>query len=315
MGDGKKVRDSIMKKNFFSIGIILIILFFSCFSQLNAQDAQSYYQDGYQFFSQGDYRRAEENYKKAIELDTNFENAHYWLGKTYRQTGQYDQAIAQWITVLRINPRNSYAFQYLNDSFRSTSRVSGGEAGDYLAEGLKLIDIQKDVFLNEESVNNYSLLSAIPYFRKTIDLDNNNITAYYWLAETYEALSKKVSWQYTSLAISSFEKAITAEEKKNPSAFQRPSEYWYSYQELIGIFHSLGLNERKDNLLTQLQKIKAAPYEQALKNAGYTDLGYPDIIEIIQENSKELIELWKYEKEKKAFRVINKEIIREELFE
>ena len=315
MEDDKKVRYPIKRIIFLNIGIILIILFLGCFSQLNAQDAQSYYQDGYQFFSQGDYGRAEENYKKAIEMNPNFENAYYWLGKTYRQTGQYDRAIAQWIAVLKINPRNSYAFQYLNDSFRSTSRTSGGNAGDYLAEGLKLIDIEKDVFLNEESVNQYSLLSAIPYFRKTIDLDNDNIAAYYWMAETYEALSKKVSWQYTSLAISSFEKAIEAEEKKNPIAFQRPSEYWYSYQELISILQSLGLSEKKDSLLAQLQKIKAAPYERALTNAGYTDLGYPDTIEIIQENSKELIELWKYKNEKKAFRVINKEVMGEELYE
>ena len=315
MHSDKKTSNLKIEKKFLKIAVILIILFFSYFSQLNAQDAQSYYQDGYQFFSQGDYNKAEENYKKAIELNPNFENAHYWLGKTFRQTGQYDRAVTQWINVLRINPRNSYAFQYLNDSFRNTSKVTSDRSGDFLLAGLNLIEIQKDIFLDEKSVDNYSLLSAIPYLKKAADLNSNNIAAYYWLAEVYEALSKKVSWQYTSLAISSFEKVIATEEKNNPSAFQRPSEYWYSYQELIRIFQSLGLNERKDDLIEQLREVKAAPFEQVLNNAGYTNLGYPDTIEIIKEDSKELIELWKYEKEQKTLRIVNKEVVGEELFE
>lgn len=315
MYSDKNASNLKIEKKFLKIAVILIILFFSYFSQLNAQDAQSYYQDGYQFFSQGDYGKAEENYKKAIELNPNFENAHYWLGKTFRQTGQYDQAVAQWITVLRINPRNSYAFQYLNDSFRNTSKVTGERSGDFLLAGLNLIEIQKDIFLDEKSVDNYSLLSAIPYLKKAVDLNNNNIAAYYWLAEVYEALSKKVSWQYTSLAISSFEKVIATEEKNNPSVFQRPSEYWYSYQELIRIFQSLGLNERKDDLIEQLREVKAAPFEQVLNDAGYTNLGHPDTIEIIKEDSKELTELWKYEKEQKTFRIVNKEVVGEEFYE
>ena len=298
-------------KRIIGIGVIIIFLSYSgiCFSQ----DAQSYYQNGYQYFSQEKYQQAEENYKKAIELDSNFENAHYWLGKVYRQTGQHDKAITQWIEVLRINPRNSYAFRYLNESFRDTSRVTGGVSGDYYLEGLRILGVQQDTFLNESNVGSYTLLSAIPYFRRVSESDKDAIGANYWMGEIYQALSKKISWQYTSLAISSFEKAIALEEKSNPSLFlRRPQEYWYSYQELLQIFQSLGLNERKENLLNQLQEVKAKPYIQALQKAGYDDLGYPDSIEIIKTDSEELIELWGYEKEDKVFRVINKEVVGEE---
>ena len=41
----------------------------------------------------------------------------------------------------------------------------------------------------------------------------------------------------------------------------------------------------------------------------------PGTIEIIKEDSKELVELWKYEKEKKIFRIINKEVVGEELYD
>jgi tetratricopeptide (TPR) repeat protein len=298
------------KKRIIGIGVIIIFLSYSGIGF--SQDAQSYYQNGYQYFSQEKYQQAEENYKKAIELDSNFENAHYWLGKVYRQTGQHDKAITQWIEVLRINPRNSYAFRYLNESFRDTSRVTGGVSGDYYLEGLRILGVQQDTFLNESNVGSYTLLSAIPYFRRVSESDKDAIGANYWMGEIYQALSKKISWQYTSLAISSFEKAIALEEKSNPSLFLRPQEYWYSYQELLQIFQSLGLNERKENLLNQLQEVKAKPYIQALQKAGYDDLGYPDSIEIIKTDSEELIELWGYEKEDKVFRVINKEVVGEE---
>ena len=298
------------KKRIIGIGVIIIFLSYSGIGF--SQDAQSYYQNGYQYFSQEKYQQAEENYKKAIELDSNFENAHYWLGKVYRQTGQHDKAITQWIEVLRINPRNSYAFRYLNESFRDTSRVTGGVSGDYYLEGLRILGVQQDTFLNESNVGSYTLLSAIPYFRRVSESDKDAIGANYWMGEIYQALSKKISWQYTSLAISSFEKAIALEEKSNPSLFLRPQEYWYSYQELLQIFQSLGLNERKENLLNQLQEVKAKPYIQALQKAGYDDLGYPYSIEIIKTDSEELIELWRYEKEDKVFRVINKEVVGEE---
>lgn len=301
----------LLKKSI-EIGSIIIIIFFGYLNKGFSQDAQTYYQNGYQYILQENYMKAEENYKKAIELDSNFENAHYWLGKVYRQTGEYDKAITQWIEVLRINPRNSYAFRYLNESFRDTSRVTNSSSDGYYLEGLNILGVQKDSFLNDTNISSYTLLSAIPYFRRVGELDKNLIGANYWMAEIYQALSKKISWQYTSLAISSFEKVIAVEEKNNPSQFLRPSEYWYAYQQLLQIFQSLGLNERKENLLNQLLIAKEMPYVQALRIAGYDDLGYPDSIEIIKTDSEELIELWGYEKENKTFRVINKEVVGEE---
>jgi tetratricopeptide (TPR) repeat protein len=304
-------RNKNIKRLIIGTGVIIVI-FLSFLGEGFSQDAQSYYQNGYQYFSQEKYQQAEENYKKAIELDSNFENAHYWLGKVYRQIGQHDKAITQWIEVLRINPRNSYAFRYLNESFRDTSRVTGGVSGDYYLEGLRILGVQQDGFLNESNVGSYTLLSTIPYFRRVSESDKDAIGANYWMGEIYQALSKKISWQYTSLAISSFEKSIALEEKNNPSSFLRPQEYWYSYQELLQIFQSLGLNERKENLLNQLQEVKVKPYIQVLQKAGYDDLGYPDSIEVIKTYSEELIELWIYEKENKILRVIDKEVVGEE---
>jgi tetratricopeptide (TPR) repeat protein len=293
----------------------ILLIFFVCFVFSNissmAQDARKYYEDAYQLFSQKEYQKAEENYLKAIELDPNFEDAHYWLGKVYRQLGQYDKAVPQWIEVLKINPRNPYSFRYLNESFRGTPKVQNGDADDYYHTALEMLGISEDVFLNKNQYNNITLLQVTPYFKKAIELNEDLIGAHYWLAEVYYALSEKISWQYTSMAINSFEKAIQIEEKKD-NLFQRPSEYWCSYQELIRIFQSLGLNERRDNLLNKVHEVKSKPYQEVLKKAGYEGYGYPDSIEIIKEN-EEIIELWEYIEEGKVFRVIDKEIVGEEI--
>ncbi len=293
--------------------IIILGLYLICLTNTGfSQDAQTFYKNGYQYFAQGDYQKSEENYQEAINLNPNYEDAHYWLGKVFRETGQYDKAIRQWIEVLRINPRNPYAFRYLNESYRDVSRVKNGTANDYFSEGLEMLGITNEAFLDESRYSSQTLLSIVPYFKKAIGMENGLTGAHYWLAEIYQALSKKISWQYTSVAISSFEKAIAAEEEKNNHTSERPSEYWHSYQELMVIYQSLGLNERKEKLLSQLEQIKADPYEQVLNHAGYHDYGYPDHIEIIKD-SDSIIELWKYSDENKTFRVINNEIVGEEL--
>ena len=75
---------------------------------------------------------------------------HYWLGKTFRQTGQYDRAVTQWINYIK-NKLEILRFQYLNDSFRNTSKVTSDRSGDFLLAGLNLIEIQK-IFLDEKAL-------------------------------------------------------------------------------------------------------------------------------------------------------------------
>jgi tetratricopeptide (TPR) repeat protein len=131
-----------MEKYFHKTSLGLLVLFLILIlgsAIIYAQDYQTYYKNGYEYFLQEKYAMAEQSYKKAIELNPNFENAHYWLGKVYKQTGAYNQAIEQWKEVLRINPGNQYAFQNLIGSFKSASRVQSDKANDYLDEGIKII--------------------------------------------------------------------------------------------------------------------------------------------------------------------------------
>ncbi|GAG65323.1 unnamed protein product, partial [marine sediment metagenome] len=168
------------------------------------------------------YEMAEQHYKKAIELNPDFENAHYWLGKVYKQTGAYNQAIEQWKEVLRINPGNQYAFRNLIGSFKNTSRVQSDKANDYLDEGIKIIGNPEEYLFKGDAPSVNSLISAVPYFKKAASIVPNLLEAFYWIGETYRVLGEKSTWQFNNLAIENYKKVIDTEETANSISFDHP---------------------------------------------------------------------------------------------
>lgn len=300
----------IMEKFYLKISLSLLILFLILIiisGAIYAQDYQTYYKNGYIYFTQENYGKAEQNYKKAIELNPNFENAHYWLGRVYQQSGAYNKAIEQWKEVLRINPENQYAFLYLIGSFNSTSRIQSDSAPDYLNEGIKMIGNPEE-YLYKESVPSVDLLlTVIPYFKKAISIEPNLLEAYFWAGEIYQVLGDKITRQFLSLAIESYKKAINIEEVRNPLSFTHPSPYWRSYIQLSKMYHSLRLKDKEEKLWLELERIKSLPYQQALEKKGYSGFGYPPKIEVsFQDVDK--IENWIYPDKDNTFVVINGEV-------
>lgn len=299
-----------MEKFFHKTGLSLLALFLILIMGsgiIYAQDAQTYYKNGYEYFVQENYEKAEQYYKKAIELNPDFEKAHYWLGKVYKQTGAYSQAVEQWKEVLRINPKNQYAFWNLVDSFKSTSRVQSNKASDYLNEGIKIIGNPEEYLYKEDAPSAGLLLSAVPYFKKAVSIEPNLLEAYYWTGETYRALGDKSNQQFHSLAIESYKKAINIEEVRNPVSFTHPSPYWRSYIQLSKMYHSLRLKDKEEKLWLELEKVKSLPYQQALNRKGYFGFGYPSRIEVSFEEGDK-IENWIYSEKNITFVVINGEV-------
>jgi tetratricopeptide (TPR) repeat protein len=299
-----------MEKYFHKTSLGLLVLFLILIlgsAIIYAQDYQTYYKNGYEYFLQEKYAMAEQSYKKAIELNPNFENAHYWLGKVYKQTGAYNQAIEQWKEVLRINPGNQYAFQNLIGSFKSASRVQSDKANDYLDEGIKIIGNPKEYLFKGDAPSVNSLLSAAPYFKRASSIEPNLLEVFYWLGETYRVLGEKSTWQFTNLAIENYKKVIDIEEAANLISFEHPSSYWRSYVQLAKIYSSLGLKDKEEKLWIQLEKVKSLPYQQALERKGHFGFGYPSRIEVRFEDGDK-IENWSYPEKDITFIVINGEI-------
>jgi len=299
-----------MEKYFHKIGLSLLslslILILSS-AIIYAQDYQTYYKNGYEYFLQEKYEMAEQYYKKAIELNPDSEDAHYWLGKVYKQTGAYSQAIEQWKEVLRINPGNQYAFQNLIGSFKSTSQVQSDKANDYLDEGIKVIGNPEEYLFKANAPSVNSLLSAIPYFKRATGIEPNLLEAFYWMGETYQALGEKSTRQFNPLAMESYIKVIDIEEATNPISLDHPSPYWRSYVQLAKIYRSLGLKDKEEKLWLQLEKTKSLPYKQVLERKGYFGFGYPSRIEVNFKDGDK-IENWSYPEKDITFTVINGEV-------
>lgn len=299
-----------MEKYFRKTDLSLLVLFLILIlgsAIIYAQDYQTYYKNGYEYFLQENYEMAEQYYKKAIELNPDFEKAHYWLGKVYKQTGDYNQAIQQWKEVLRINPGNQYAFQNLIGSFKNTSRVQSDKANDYLDEGIKIIENPEEYLFRENAPSVNSLLSAVPYFKRAASIEPNLLEAFYWIGETYRVLGEKSTWQFTNLTIENYKKVIDIEETTNPISFGHPSPYWRSYVQLAKIYYSLGLKDKEEKLWLQLEKVKSLPYKQVLERKGYFSFGYPSRIEVNFEDGDK-IEDWIYPEKDITFIVVNGEV-------
>lgn len=291
----------------FGVMILFLLLFLWVNSIIFAQDAQSYYKTGYEYFVQENYQKAEEYYKKAIEINPDFEKAHYWLGKVYSKINNYEKAVQEWKEVLRINSQNQYAFWNLINSFKNTSLVKSDNAIDYLNEGNRLIGNPQAYLQMDNSPSADTLLRSIPYFKKSINIESNPIEAYYWLAEVYRILGVKITSQFSYLAIESYEKTINIEEAGNTISFIHPSDYWHAYTRLSDLYKYLRLENKEEELWLRFKRTRALPYQQALQDEGYLSYGYPSEIEVGFEDG-EKVEHWTYPEKNITFIVINGEV-------
>jgi TolB-like protein/Tfp pilus assembly protein PilF len=64
---------------------------------------------GRMFYFSGDYDRALEQYRAALDMDPNFGSAHLWLANVYEQKGQFEDALAELQTGMRLSSDSTYA--------------------------------------------------------------------------------------------------------------------------------------------------------------------------------------------------------------
>ena len=118
LGDicANKKRDDIKAMRFFRKAI-----------ELNPEHAEAYYSLGsaYSFYAYShgkDYTASVTMLKKALELGLNTPALYYALGAAYYEWGKYNDAILYFNKCLELEPENSHAKHYLEESKRRIGR-------------------------------------------------------------------------------------------------------------------------------------------------------------------------------------------------
>ncbi len=172
---------------------LIIIQAFKFHSQGNIQQAAKYYQS---FIDQGfkDYRvfsnygsilkslgkleEAEISYRKAIELNPNFADAHYNLGNALSDLGKLQEAELSTRKAIELNPNFADAHLNLGNILYSSEKLKEAELSTR-----KAIEIHPDfagAYLNLGSIliNRGKLNEAEIYMRKAIEIQPDFADAY-----------------------------------------------------------------------------------------------------------------------------------------
>ncbi len=117
------------------------------------------YQEATSARAGGDFLKAGELYRKALELKPDHEDSLYYLGNCLFETGQYAEAADQYRRITRANPESQRAFSQLGvtlstlapaapfdpseaeSSFRGSVRINSEESGPFLRLGLLSLNV------------------------------------------------------------------------------------------------------------------------------------------------------------------------------
>lgn len=70
----------------------------------------SYINRGIAYYAKGQYDQAVADYSTAIKANPRYEKAYFNRGNAYYAKGQYDEAIADYGKAIELNPKNPYAY-------------------------------------------------------------------------------------------------------------------------------------------------------------------------------------------------------------
>jgi tetratricopeptide (TPR) repeat protein len=234
-------------------------------------DADTYYNRGNSRYSIKDYKGAKEDYAKAFMLDDNFLDALYSLACVKFDLGEFEDAIKDFSSFIKIVPDNPMAYtiraaaykaikQYTNAAQDySTAILIEPNADHYYNRGVFLMDLNyhkeanadlsKSLRLNRNNSYAYfyrgasnvllgKYLDAIDDFSKAIEFDSVDFDAYLGLAIAYNKVNDianaKLNFDKANAIISPNEPITTIEQYSNTYWFQ--TQYFYfnnSINELV----------------------------------------------------------------------------------
>jgi tetratricopeptide (TPR) repeat protein len=212
-----------MPRACFLTAILILFPAFSAFAAFGQElkDAEQAQRSASAYYEAGEYEKAIEAYKRALQLSPNSEAAYYHLGMAYSSLGRYDEAVGVYNRAIRIKP--DYASAHFNlghaysnlkhydkaiRAFRQAIQYEPDNTEAYLALGRAYLDSGKED-------------KAVDAFETAIRRNPENPYAYYNLGLLYFPAG------YHSSALEAFTQAITRDPRYADAYFHRAYSYLF----------------------------------------------------------------------------------------
>ena len=114
---------------------------------------------GNYFFSDGNYNKAIEFYKKAIEVNPSFVSCYHNLGITYFILGKYSESIKNFEKITSIQPLNGYSYLYLGWIYKKLENP--GMSEHYLKIAKRIFASQQNISMIRKTE---SILESLRFF-------------------------------------------------------------------------------------------------------------------------------------------------------
>lgn len=196
-------------------------------------------QAGISYLEKGEYKGAEEEFKKAIEQNPDKFEPHYGLGLAYLKVGKLAPAAKELITAIKLNPASIEAHYSLGVTFQQMGKFDlAMEEYFIVMKALK----EKKLPPAPELYDNIGLIylsqkeydKAVYAFKRATQISGNYYPAYINLGKAYEAQGKK------DLAIKEYQKV-----QQMASLDPRTSEYAKIAEEMLANLRKRGGTKAK----------------------------------------------------------------------
>ena len=161
-----------MKKSFIILGLALLMsTAFGSIASAYTTEGAMYYNEGLDYYTKGEYSKAIQAFKTAVEKDPDFIDAYYNMGSLYEFMKSYNSAIACFSKIHQLDPNDSENTIKLAELYQ---RVGNSERALFYLSKIKDTDEQ---FGRAKNLKSQIVLAAQKAAAKNALVNNNTAIA------------------------------------------------------------------------------------------------------------------------------------------
>lgn len=182
---------------------------------------QAYYNRGETYFQMAEYDNAFADFNQAININSDYAKAYYGRGNVYRERGQFREALQDYNRAIELNPNFADAYYSRGYVYQNVGDMENALKNYSLA--IKFDSSHANAYNNRGTIyqrrRDYG--KAIAVFNRAIEVDPKYLTAYNNRANTYALLGNY------NRAISDYNQILKFDPKRATAYRDRAVSYFY----------------------------------------------------------------------------------------